>query len=35
MFIFQRPRVAPVLALATVATLVLLDRWVDLTALLH
>lgn len=33
MFIYQRPLVAPVLALATVAMLVLLDRWVDLTTL--
>lgn len=35
MFVFQRPLVAPVLALATVAMLVLLDRLLDLTALLR
>jgi hypothetical protein len=33
MFIFQRPLVAPLLALATIATLVALDTLVDLSAL--
>jgi hypothetical protein len=34
MFIFQRPFVAPLLALATIATLVALDGLIDLSALL-
>jgi hypothetical protein len=34
MFIFRRPVVAPLLALATVATLVILDTLVDLSTLL-
>jgi len=33
MFIFQRPLVAPLLALVTIATLVALDTLVDLSAL--
>jgi hypothetical protein len=33
MFIFQRPLVAPLLALATIATLVALDTLVDLSSL--
>jgi hypothetical protein len=33
MFIFQRPLVAPLLALATVAALVVLDALTDLSAL--
>jgi hypothetical protein len=33
MFIFQRPLVAPLLALATIAALVALDILVDLSAL--
>jgi hypothetical protein len=33
MFIFQRPLMAPLLALATAATLVILDRLADLSAL--
>jgi hypothetical protein len=33
MFIFQRPLMAPLLALATIATLVALDTLVDLSAL--
>jgi len=33
MFIFQRPLVAPLLALATIATLVAVDTLVDLSAL--
>jgi hypothetical protein len=33
MFIFQRPLVAPLLALATAAMLVVLDTLVDLSAL--
>jgi hypothetical protein len=33
MFIFQRPLMAPLLALATTATLVALDTLVDLSAL--
>jgi hypothetical protein len=34
MFIFHRPVIAPLLALATVAMLVVLDSLVDLSALL-
>ena len=34
MFIFQRPLMAPLVALATVATLVALDTLVDLSGLL-
>ena len=34
MFIFQRPMIAPVLALITAAMLVVLDTLVDLSALL-
>ena len=34
MFIFQRPLLAPLLALATAAMLVILDTLVDLRALL-
>jgi hypothetical protein len=34
MFIFQRPLVAPLVALATVAVLVILDNLVDFSALL-
>jgi hypothetical protein len=33
MFIFQRPLVAPLLALATAAILVILDTLLDLSAL--
>jgi hypothetical protein len=33
MFIFQRPLVAPLLALATAAMLVVIDTLVDLSAL--
>jgi len=33
MFIFQRPLVAPLLALAVIATLLALDTLVDLNAL--
>jgi len=33
MFIFQRPLMAPLLALATIATLMALDTLVDLSAL--
>ena len=33
MFIFQRPLIAPLLALATIATLVALDTLADLSAL--
>jgi hypothetical protein len=33
MFIFQRPLVAPLLALATAAILVILDALLDLSAL--
>jgi hypothetical protein len=33
MFIFQRPIIAPLLALITAATLVVLDTLVDLSAL--
>jgi len=32
MFIFQRPLIAPLLALATIVTLVALDTLVDLSA---